>query len=306
MNRCEFSVVSPFGRAQRALATQVLGLGCVHNNKQDYKLRKVGAQFGRPSIGAARNRGQGTLGLLEGDPSCYHSTSCVTQFRPSRLLASPPASYLHDLTDLPKISFNPALTFIQDHMHQKRRLGFLEVLIKWRVVLLILGALLGGVAAYYGTQLDLDRSIEHMFADDDPILAPYQKLQKNFGENELVIAIYSDPELKTEAGKEKIKQLAEEAKTIPGVVSAVTVLDPPGASNFDDTNRGAKLRDVFAGYTHNQSLDAVGIVCLLSRPQEGDPPRRETLKQLRALTSTLPNGTLVRRTRSHRRSVRLA
>ena len=209
------------------------------------------------------------------------------------MLASPPASYLHDLTDLPKISFNPALTFIQDLMQHNRTLGFLEVLIKWRVVLLILGALSGGVAAYYGMQLDLDRSIEHMFADDDPILAPYQKLQKNFGENELVIAIYSDSELKTEAGKERIKRLAEQATTIPGVISAVTILDPPAAANFDNTGTGAKLRKVFAGYTHNQALDAVGIVCLLSRPQEGDPPRRDTLKQLRALTADLPNGTLV-------------
>ena len=169
----------------------------------------------------------------------------------------------------------------------------LHWLIAQRVKLFMLGLLLSVGAAYLGTQLQLDRSIEHMFAADDPVLKPYRALQKNFGEHEIAIAIYSDPELATEAGLARIGNLAEQIRAIPGIVAAVSLLDPPAAANFSDEGRGLRLREVFSGYTHNEALDAAGIVCLLARPVAGGLPRRETLRQLRALLAGLPDGALV-------------
>ena len=170
---------------------------------------------------------------------------------------------------------------------------FLSALVRHRYALLVVGLLLAVGAALLGSQLQLDRSIEHMFADDDPILQPYRELQEKFGQYEIAMAVYSDKQLKTDESLERIKSLTERAKEIPGVVAAVSILDPPAASDFDNTDIGAKLREVFAGYTHNEALDAAGIVCLLARPQAGDPPRSETLKQLRTLIADLPNGALV-------------
>ena len=170
---------------------------------------------------------------------------------------------------------------------------FLAALIRHRHVLLGLGLLLAVVGALFGSHLQLDRSIEHMFAEDDPILVPYRALQEKFGQNEIAMAVFSEPELQTEQGLARIAALTEQARSIPGVVAAVSIHDPPGAADFEDTDRGAKLRKVFAGYTHNQSLDAAGIVCLLARPQQGDPPRKETLRQLRKLVDGLPDGALV-------------
>jgi len=178
-------------------------------------------------------------------------------------------------------------------MSQASTPQFLDTLIRHRRVLLALSLLLAGAAAFFGNQLQLDRSIVRMFADDDPILEPYRELQQKFGQHEIAMAVYSDPEFKTEAGLARVKKLTEQTRKIPGVVAAVSILDPPGASNFEDTHRGAKLREVFAGYTHNQALDAAGIVCLLARPTEGDPPRSETLRKLRALVADLPDGALV-------------
>lgn len=169
----------------------------------------------------------------------------------------------------------------------------LAALIRHRYVLLALGLLLAVGAGLLGNQLQLDRSIVHMFADDDPILQPYRELQAKFGEYEIAMAVYSDDQLKSPAGLNRIKELTEQAKKVPGVVAAVSILDPPGAANFEDNQRGAQLRAVFSGYTHNRTLDAAGIVCLLARPQEGDPPRSETLKQLRQLINDLPDGALV-------------
>ncbi len=170
---------------------------------------------------------------------------------------------------------------------------FLAALIRHRLVLLGLGLVLAIGAALLGTRLQLDRSIEHMFADDDPILQPYRELQEKFGQNEIAMVVYSEPELQTEQGLARIETLADQVRTIPGIVAAVSILDPPGAANFEDTDHGAKLREVFASYTHNESLNAAGIVCLLARPQAGDPPRSETLHKLRGLVADLPNCALV-------------
>ena len=178
-------------------------------------------------------------------------------------------------------------------MPLSRTNALLAALVRYRFGLLALSLILAVGAAWRGNQLALDRSIEHMFADDDPILQPYRELQERFGQYEIAMAVYSDPELKTEQGLARIKALTDQVRDVPGVVAAVSILEPPGATNFDDTKRGKQLREVFAGYTHNQALDAAGIVCLLARPQGGDPPRSETLRTLRALVDALPDGALV-------------
>ncbi len=158
---------------------------------------------------------------------------------------------------------------------------------------MVLGLLFAGGAFAVGSHLQLDRSIERMFADDDPILQPYRALQETFGQHEIAIAVYSDAELSSEQGLARVGAIAEQARGIPGVVAAVSLLDPPGAANFDDTGRGARLREVFSGYTHNRALDAAGIVCLLARPKPGEAPRSETLVALRKLVADLPDGALV-------------
>jgi hypothetical protein len=46
-------------------------------------------------------------------------------------------------------------------------------LIAWRVPLLLLGLALGAVSFLPARRLEFDRSIENMFAADDPLLRPY-------------------------------------------------------------------------------------------------------------------------------------
>ena len=170
---------------------------------------------------------------------------------------------------------------------------FIELTIRWRFALLALGVVLGIAGAYTGRQLALDRSIENMFAPDDPILVPYRRLQRTFGENELVMAIYADDQLTTPAGRERIEVLAEKLRAIPGVVAAVSLLDPPGAIDFENEEIGARFREVFSGYTHNTELDAAGVICLVERPTTGGTPRRETFANMRAAVAKYPQGVLV-------------
>jgi len=153
------------------------------------------------------------------------------------------------------------------------------------------GLLVSVAAALVGRQLSLDRSIEHMFAEDDPTRATFLQLQQTFGQHEIVLAVYSDPELQSPEGLKQLGALAAEIRSIPGVVAAVSILDPPKAADFQDENRGARLRQVFSGYTHNRAFDAAGIVCLLAKPTE--LPRHKTLRQLRDLLTNYPDGALV-------------
>ncbi|MEM9353542.1 MAG: MMPL family transporter [Planctomycetota bacterium] len=169
----------------------------------------------------------------------------------------------------------------------------LELWIDYRFVLLAIGvfAALGG--GYAGMGLRMDRSIERMFADDDPTLIPYQRLQRVFGENDLVMMVFAESTIREKKTRARLAATVAEARRVPGVVEAVSILDPPFAAQFGVPGPGERMREAFAGYTHSASLDELGIVCLLRRPEPNDPSRRETLSQLRAIASTLPSGTLV-------------
>ena len=166
-------------------------------------------------------------------------------------------------------------------------------LIRYRYWLLAVAAVLGVASAIIGRDLALNRSLENMFAPDDPILVPYRRLQRTFGEHEVVLAVYDEPELKSSAGIERLKTVVEKLRAVPGVVSVVSLLDLPNATDFDDKDRGPRFREVFSGYTHNKALDAAGVLALTRRPGPGVPPRREILTGMRDVIDDFPQGALV-------------
>ena len=169
----------------------------------------------------------------------------------------------------------------------------IQRMISARYWLLALAAIIGVAAAYTGRSLHLDRSIESMFADDDPILVPYRRLQRTFGAHEVVLAMYADPKLTTSEGLARLDALAKQIRATPGVVAAVALGDLPGGTDFDDKRQGAAFRQAFEGYTHNRALDAAGVICLIERPVDGKTPRRETLARMRELIHERPQGALV-------------
>ncbi|MCC6494021.1 MAG: MMPL family transporter [Pirellulales bacterium] len=160
--------------------------------------------------------------------------------------------------------------------------------------LMLLAAIVVGVAGWgLGRDLHLDRSIENMFAPDDPILVPYHRLQRTFGRHEVVLAMYADDQLVTQSGVERIRALTQALRKINGVVAVVALTDLPGAADFADDDVGRRFRDMFSSYTHNTQLDAAGAICLIRRPGPGDPPRRQTLAAMRQLIHKYPSGALV-------------
>ena len=60
------------------------------------------------------------------------------------------------------------------------------------VALLGLAVCLAAAALGPSQSLRFDRSIENMFAADDPVLGPYRLLKRTFGASEMVLATYDD------------------------------------------------------------------------------------------------------------------
>lgn len=171
-------------------------------------------------------------------------------------------------------------------------------LIRWRWWALGLALMLAGVGGYVGQGLKMDRSLENLFAPDDPLLPPYRELQKTLGQNQIVLAVYRDKNLHTSEGLERLAEIAEQARAVPGVIAVVTMHDVPGLLEANGTalsegERANKLKQVFAGMTHNAELNAAGIVCLLDKSNDTTGSTRKTLAELRKLIKPLPGGVLV-------------
>ena len=71
--------------------------------------------------------------------------------------------------------------------------SFSERIAAWllagRWSLLLLAVLVAAVCIVPSRNVKFDRSIENMFAPDDPLLPPYLQLKSVFGGNEVVLAV---------------------------------------------------------------------------------------------------------------------
>jgi len=73
--------------------------------------------------------------------------------------------------------------------------------------------------AVFGKRVSYEQSIQSFFADDDPVMAAYQKAARSFGDDNFVFVAYDDPALFSPAGMVRNKNLA--AKLGPGAIQGV-------------------------------------------------------------------------------------
>ncbi len=200
---------------------------------------------------------------------------------------------------------------------------FVDWLVRWRHCFLILGVGLAIAAWFPAQRMTFDRSIENMFAADDPLLAPYRRLKAQFGGNEVVLAVYRDETLLSADGR-GIRRLAEVTKRVrqvPGVKDALSLAEvnrllesfgklrrigrvlgfgekddwkgPPVLKPGDEL--AAAYRELFAGYTHSRDGQTAAIAVMLephgeSQAQSVQSSRRETIERLHKVVETLPDG----------------
>lgn len=182
----------------------------------------------------------------------------------------------------------------------------------WRWPLLVLGIVLSAWCFLPARSLDFDRSIENMFAPDDPLLPPYHRLKRTFGGNEIVMAVYTDPNVLNEdrSGIQRLADISNQLKDTPGVrdVLSLAQLDvaltkiSAAAQLFRLTDKAAdgivdsdsemaqQFRDLFEGYTHGHDGKTVAVVCMLEPQESTDVPRRDTIDDLRDKIERLADG----------------
>ncbi|HEX4130507.1 MAG TPA: MMPL family transporter [Pirellulales bacterium] len=159
-----------------------------------------------------------------------------------------------------------------------------DLLLAWRLPLLIVGLLVTVVAVPASRHLEFNRSIEAMFAPDDPLLDPYRRLKRIFGGDEIALAAYVDPQLLEPPGLDRLEHLTNELAAVPGVITAFSLTSSPvlGKGILDSPLREKFLR-LCEGYTLGPDHQTAGVACLLTPLGSGPVPRRETIDQLRAI-----------------------
>ncbi|HUE70246.1 MAG TPA: MMPL family transporter [Pirellulaceae bacterium] len=196
-------------------------------------------------------------------------------------------------------------------------------LVRWRQFLLVLGVLLAIAAWFPARQMKFDRSIENMFAADDPLLAPYRRLKAQFGGNEVVLAVYRDEELLAADGRgiRRLSEVSRRVKKVPGVKDALSLAEVNGLlESLAKLRRigsvlgfGAKeewkgpailnprdelaaaYRELFAGYTHSRDGQTVAVAVMLEPHGDAanasvETSRRDTIEKLQGIVEALPDG----------------
>lgn len=180
--------------------------------------------------------------------------------------------------------------------------------------LLTLAILAAGACVLPARNVQFDRSIENMFAVDDPLLAPYRHLKRVFGGNEVVLAVYTDPQLLDpgRAGIDRLKTISAELNATPGVrdvlslaevdlvldkialaaglvqsarISEQGIVDP-------DSPLARRFLKLFEGYTHGRDGRTAAIICMLEPREPPGVSRQQTIDQLRGKIERLAGGTL--------------
>ena len=164
-------------------------------------------------------------------------------------------------------------------------------LIAWRFALLGLAFVAAGVAFFPARQLEFDRSIDSMFAADDPLIGPYHRLQRTFGGNEVVLAVYADPELfNTDAtGIRRVAEVSTRLKSVEGVADTISIDQPLEERIVEEDNANAyRARKLFEGYTHSADGKIAAVVCILEPESDGGIPRQQVIARMREVMDNLP------------------
>jgi hypothetical protein len=190
-----------------------------------------------------------------------------------------------------------------------RRLA--EWIVRLRWPLLVTALVMAGLAWTPAKFVQYDRSIENMFASDDPLLPPYRLLKRQFGGNEIVMAVYADPQLLADdgGGISKLAHVTQRLRNVPGVKDILSLAevnaalentlpfgrllkraDAPPAIVDRNSEWATRFRELFEGYTHDARGDIAALACMLEPVSESTVPRIETIEGIREIIQKQPQG----------------
>lgn len=168
-----------------------------------------------------------------------------------------------------------------------------EKLVERRWLLLAIAGLLAIISYPIGGQLALDRSIDTMFAANDPLLPPYHHLKETFQGNDMILCVYEDHDfLKADhSGMQRAESIAKRLEKVDGVRGALTLGRPLGPRVVEKDNAVAEdVRNLFEGFTHGQDEKTVCIALILKADKQTTEERMATIDGIRAVVADLPDG----------------
>ncbi len=173
-----------------------------------------------------------------------------------------------------------------------------EQVVRLRIVLAVVGLVMGLIALPASLRLEFNRSIGAMFKPDDPTIVAYRELQESFGGNSVVMLVYQDADFMSAKGlrrNETLSQRVEQVSGVDGVLSpavlnrAVEKVQPTSLLSsvpalFQENAVAAGFDDLFSGYTHSRDHSRAAVVAML-HPDHSP----ETIRQLRQIALELPH-----------------
>ncbi len=166
-------------------------------------------------------------------------------------------------------------------------------LLRWRWPLFAVGVVLGLLSLRPGSTLKYDRTIENMFAPDDPLLQPHLELKRIFQGNDVVLAVYDDPQLLNpdQSGMKRLERIRKSLQKIPGVRGVLSLEMPVGTDVVEpDSYVHEQIRKLFEGFTHGADGRTASIACLLEPAERSPTSRAQLIAAMRAQMANLPDG----------------
>ena len=154
---------------------------------------------------------------------------------------------------------------------------------RWR--LLLVAAVAVVIAWWPAQQLDFDRSVENMLRRDDPLLPAYRLLKRTFGGDEVVLVTYTDSQLMTPEGIERVAELTARIDAVPGVNAAQSLTTTPeGNGIITDEGRAPIFLEFFEGYHIGADKQTTAIAAILD-PRQTSVAQMATVGSLRDIAS---------------------
>ena len=183
------------------------------------------------------------------------------------------------------------------------------VMIAWRWLLAMIAITILAIALPLSQRLEMDRTIDQMFAANDPTLLAYNELRDAFGGNAAILFVYHDPDLMTPAGLDRARELSTLVAKVPGVRGVLSVAQlndllgsfrPGGLLTGLPANVPPLLREkdfvsraferLFVGYTHSEDGSESAIVALL-KPADSKAGHHDVVVAFRKIISEqMPSG----------------
>lgn len=167
-----------------------------------------------------------------------------------------------------------------------------ELLVRWRFVLLAVVILLTALAWPVSQRLAFDQSIESLYSEEDPHLADYLESKSLFGGDEFAILAFEEEELFVPDSNdlvpetaERISAFAEQLAEVPGVLPE-SVQHLESALRFP--YRRNQVREQLEGVLVGEDSRTTSVVLRIMperQAQEAGIPRAGTIAQIREIAA---------------------